>query len=343
MKGEKRKKSISELRRDLVSGDWIVIATGRARRPHAFAVPQKVERQPKRGCPFEDPQKAGNKDPVLVLAPDGLAKEKTKIPKNWFVQVVPNKFPAFGPGSARVRHAGPYEVMDGIGFHEIVITKDHDKTAAQFTAKEAELLIAAYRHRFQVLQNKPAVRYVSVFHNWGRASGASIYHPHSQIIAIPTVPPDVGRSIAGSERYFRERQRCVHCDMVAWERKIKKRVVYENQDFVAFCPFVSRTAFEVRIFPKRHEPDFAAITPREILNAGDALRMSLRKIHKGLKSPSYNFFIHTAPCNRGICPFYHWHLEIIPKTAIWAGFEIATGIEISTIDPADAAGYLRKF
>lgn len=345
-------KNISELRQDLVSRDWIVIATGRAKRPHVFAKPKKVERQPEKNCPFEDPQKSGNLNPILIQTRTparhlhGKSQKKPHkdiIPKNWFVQIFPNKFPAFGTGAPDLRKVGPYDVMDGVGFHEILVTRDHDRTFAQFSQQEATLVLASYRARYHDLEARPNVRYVSVFHNWGRASGASVYHPHSQILAIPVIPGEVARSLEGSDRYFRENKSCVHCDMVRWERKEKVRIVYENDDFIAVCPFVSRTAYEVRIFPKRHSPDFDSIYPKEILSCADALRISLRKIWKALANPSYNFYIHTAPCEKGICPFYHWHIEILPKVAVWAGFEIATGIEISSIDPAHAARHLRKY
>ena len=156
------------------------------------------------------------------------------------------------------------------------------------------------------------------------------------------IPPDIGRSLAGSAAYYRRHRRCVHCAMIAFERRDGRRIVYENGDYIVFCPFVSRSAFEIRIFPKRHQPEFEAIGDREILAAADALRTALAKLERGLKDPAYNFFIHTAPTADGKrMPHYHWHIEIVPKTAVWAGFEIGTGIQISTTSPEVAGRYLR--
>lgn len=131
--------------------------------------------------------------------------------------------------------------------------------------------------------------------------------------------------------------------MLDYELKDKKRIIHLNPDFAAFCPFVSRQAFEIRIFPLEHRPRFEETTERGLTFAAEALKTALTKIYKGLSNPSYNFFIHTAPVAAGKTPEnYHWHMEIVPKTQIWAGFEIGTGIEISTVAPETAAGFLKK-
>lgn len=341
-------KSLSELRRDLVTNDWVLIATGRAKRPHAFV---KVKRekfyQSKESCPFENPQKSTNADPLLVYDKKGRRKthdEWKKNPNNWFLQVIPNKFPAVSAGTCDESHEeGPYFVMDGVGFHEVIITKDHKKQAAEFSQKEIEILVRAYKERYLALKNQNCVRYISIFHNHGKESGASLSHPHSQLIAIPMIPQDVGRSLVGSKKYYDSHKRCVHCVMLEWEVVDKKRIVFENELAIAFCPFISRAAFEVRVFPKIHSPAFEQINEKEMKKFTEVLRVSLAKIYKGLKDPAYNFFIHTAPVeNTDDYHHYHWHIEILPKMGTWAGFELGTGIEISAIEPEKAAEFLRK-
>lgn len=330
------KKSISELRQDIVSGDWVVIATGRGKRPDEFSQQKKrVFRQPKETCPFETLH-----DEVSNVYTRGLDKEFGK----WWVQVIPNKYPAFGKGECGVfTKQGPYEVTQGVGFHEVVITQDHDRSIARMTDEETELIIRAYQDRFLAVKDDACVEYVSIFHNHGPLAGASMSHPHSQIIAIPVVPPDVGRSLEGSLRYYGEHHECVHCTVISYELKEKKRIIYQNDSFVAIAPFASRSAFEVRIFPKRHTSRFEEIGERDRKLAANALRLSLAKMYQGLNNPDYNFFLHTAPTDDGgTFSHYHWHFEIVPKTAIWAGFEIGTGIEISAIAPEVAAAFLRK-
>lgn len=327
--------SISELRRDIVSGTWVVIATGRGKRPHDF-LKQRRERfvQSKLTCPFERPESP----PLLVYDTDGRTTEE-----NWWVQVVPNKYPAFGKGICAVfKQAGPYEWTEGVGFHELVISRDHARSLGMMTDREAELVLRAYQARYLALKDDACVEYVSIFHNHGRMSGATISHPHSQIIAIPVVPPDIARSLKGAADYARKHGSCVHCVIMEYELKERVRVVYENERFAVVTPYASKTAFEMRIYPKRHGAHFEAITDTDRLLLANAMRTALAKLANGLKNPDFNFFLHTAPTGDSHqFDHYHWHFEIVPKTAIWAGFEIGTGIEISTIAPEAAAEFLR--
>lgn len=339
-------KPFSELRQDVVTGDWVVVATGRAKRPHAFARRGAPERpQPKATCPFERLES----DAVLIYDRRGerfrlTPKDRRYLGRHWWLQVIPNKYPAFQYRATCpvVLPHGPYRVTDGVGFHEVVVTRHHTRSLAAMAVAEAAIVIRAYRQRYLALKDEECVEYISIFHNHGHDAGATLSHPHSQIIAIPVIPPDIGRSLSGSADYYRRHRRCVHCTMIAFERRDGRRIVYENRDFIVFCPYISRQAFEIRIFPKRHQPEFEAIDDRETLAAAAALSTALSKIARGLKDPAYNFFVHTAPTADGRrAPHYHWHIEIVPKTAIWAGFEIGTGIEISSISPEAAARYLR--
>ena len=334
----------SELRQDMITGEWVVVAMGRARRPNKFVKqrPQQVPGEPKKNCPFE----SLIPNTLLVYDQRGMTVEdRAYLRGSWWVQVVPNMYPAFGRhGVCSVeRTVGPYHLRDGVGFHEVVITRDHTRSIAHMTPEEVAIILRAYRERYLVIQDDNCVAYISIFHNHGSTAGASISHPHSQIIAIPVIPPDVGRSLKGSLEYFKQHKTCVHCTMIAFERKEKTRVIYENDHFIIICPYVSRSAFEIRIFPKVHEPQFEKIKDDEITFLAPALQKALFALRRSLANPDHNFFIHTAPNSGGpSVGHYHWHIEIIPKTAIWAGFEIGTGIEISTISPEAAAQFLRK-
>lgn len=331
------RKGISELRQDVVSGDWVVIATGRGRRPHEFLSEKRViARQSKKGCPFD----VVYKEAVLLLF-DNQEKKST----GWRVQVIPNKYPAFGASGvcAVFYDKGPYHWTDGVGFHEVVVMRDHTRSLAEMSDEEVELLMRAYQERYLALQKGECVQYVSIFHNHGRLSGATIAHPHSQIIAIPVIPPDVGRSFQGSLKYFHEHTSCVHCVVLKYELRVRDRVAYENDHCVVVAPYASKTAFELRVFPKTHQARFEEIGSAERLSLANALRTALAKLYSGLGNPDYNFFLHTAPTRRQKeFEHYHWHFEIVPKTAIWAGFEIGTGIEISTIAPETATAFLKK-
>ncbi len=325
--------SLSELRQDLVSGAWVVIATGRSKRPDDFK--SKIIKTPndKQGdCLFCDLSKQAK--PILIYE---------KSDGDWTVAVVPNKYPAFDYSKKLDRRTeGPFSIVSGVGYHEVIITRDHTKHIALMSTGQVMELVNAYQERYLNLMNKRFVDYITIFHNHGRAAGASVDHPHSQLIAMPIIDPDVRRSLDGSEAYWRRNKKCVHCVIIDWEKESRKRIVFENKDFIAFCPFASRIAFSARIYPKFHAPYFERITPASKIQLAEALKTVLAKINIGLDNPAYNFFLHTAPCDGKDYPHYHWHFEIMPKTSIWAGFELGTGIEISTIEPEKAAEFLRE-
>ncbi len=354
----------SELRQDLVSGDWIVIAPKRAKRPEQFIKKEKRIKTPIRGCPFENPQKSGHEKPILIYP--NL--------NNWLVQVIPNKYPAFIHKNVcpAVLKNGPYSVIEGIGYHDLVITRDHHKNFPLLDKKSANLVFQAFQERYQMFIKDSCSAYVSIFHNWGPKAGASIHHPHYQIISIPVIPPDINHSLSGSARYFSKHKKCVHCVMIEREKKIKKRIVYENKGAIVFAPFVSREPFELRVFPQKHLPYFEDTKKEDLEFVVDALQKALMKIETKLNNPDYNFFIHTAPIlnlvrnrtqihfvkndisngvkasaisngvNKKNYKHYHWHIEIQPKISISAGFELGTGIEITVVDPDEAAKILKS-
>ncbi len=329
----------SQLRQDIVSGDWVVIATGRAQRPDDFRrkeVEKIKDNQPCRFCQILKYEK-----PILAFS----RGEKLNTPPydDWTTCVVTNKYPAFSPANkTHRRKIGIYQVMDGVGFHELVITRDHQRTIAQMDTAEVKEIIDAYQERYLDLSNKPLINYVSIFHNQGKEAGATVTHPHSQIIAIPTLDPDIQSSINGSKRYFQKHRQCPHCAMIKYEQKVHKRVVFENKEFLVVCPFVSRVAFEIRIYPKSHQAYFERIKDNGKWQLAEAFQMTFKALDSGLNHPDYNFFLHTAPCDGKDYHHYHWNWQIIPHTQSIGGFELGTEIEISTITPATAAAFLRR-
>lgn len=327
-------KPMSEFRQDPVSGDWILLAPFRSKgRKFEGRAETKLS---KNKCPFENPSKFGNAPPVLVY------QKETK--NDWFLQIVPNKYPAVGPGIyGPIRKKDLYKTQTGVGFHELVIFRDHDRYLADFTKEEIKKVLLAYQERYRSLAKEKCVKYISIFHNHGKEAGSTIPHPHSQILALPIVPPDVSHSISGSRRYFHEHNRCAHCRIISRELKEKKRIIYQNKDMVVITPFVSRTEFEIRIFPKKHFAYFDKIKNEELGFLADALKFAFLKIYKKLKDPAFNFFIHTAPTIKSRdYNHYHWHIEILPKFDIFGGFELGTGIDIVSITPEKAAEILKK-
>jgi len=327
-----KKQFASELRMDLVSNDWVIIATGRARRPETFAKEERVkEKISPKDCPF-------CKEEIMKKA---IAIQR-KPNSSWFALSVPNDFPAFSMGdSLNQRKEGPNRIMDGLGYQEVIIMADHQKQMAQFSPKEVKMVIDLYQERYLELMNRKFIKYVSIFHNHGQEAGASVAHPHSQLIAIPVIDPDLRNSLDGAESFYRSQGKCVYCTMINWDIKNGQRIIYQNEKFVALCPFAPQISFEVRVYPKEHQPYFEKMDENDKKLFADALQKALSMLYKTLKDPAYNFYFHTAPCDGTNHDHYHWHLNILPRMNIWAGFELAAGIEISTIEPEKAAEFLR--
>ena len=333
-KKQKKKNQISELRQDIITGDWVVIATGRAKRLQDYIFQKTEYPQMTEKCPFCFPEETGQEDDVLVYRrEDG----------DWSLRVLPNKYPAFSRSRApHHREEGPYFSMDGVGYHEVIITRDHERQIANLDPMEVAEIIDAYQDRYISLMNKKSVNFIGIFHNHGKDAGASIEHPHSQLMAIPIISPGVRLELNGAELYYKSNRKCVFCTIADWELESKKRLLFENDNFLAFCPFSSRAAFEIWVMPKKHKPYFERITNEEKVDLGEALQKVIYSIYQALDDPPYNFYLHTAPCDGKDYPHYHWHIEILPKTSTWAGFELSTGVEISAIEPERAAGELKK-
>ena len=334
-----------EFRRDLVSGDWILIAgTLRGKRPHTFEVKKKKKKDDIKKCPFEDPQKSGNPFPLLWYpSPDAKVFEMENF-KSWFLQVIPNKYPLL---MRKEQCPAPEEKnferkLTAVGYHEVIITRDHYKTIAEMTPEEVVIVLKAYKERYRVLAKDDCIKYILIFHNHGEAAGASLSHPHSQITALPIIDPDVSKSIKGSEDFYAKNKKCVHCVMVEQEIKDKTRIIERNEHFVMLVPFAPRVSYETRIYPLKHASHFEDLDKELFLSLASILKSAFVRIKKALGSPSYNFFIHTAPVGGGSAGHYHWHIEILPRGFSWAGLELGCGIEVVAVSPEEAADNLRK-
>lgn len=329
----KHSDSQSELRQDIVTGDWVVIATGRAKRPDAFVQIDRIAAHDEID-PFADFEASGQEKDVLIYRRDD---------GDWSLRVIPNKYPAFSRGKpVKELSEGPYFAMNGVGYHEVIVTRDPHRSLAQMETWQVAEVIDAYQDRYLALMNRKSVNYIQVIHNHGKEAGASISHPHSQLMAIPVVSPYINLELYGSEEYYRHNKVKVYSVMAEYESKEKVRIVFENEDFLVFCPFASRSAFEMMVLGKRVNPYFEGITQDEKFACAEALQAALKALYHGLNDPAYNFYIHSAPCDGREYPHYQWHIGILPHTSQWGSFELSTGIEISTIQPEMAAEYLRS-
>ncbi|MBI2021201.1 HIT domain-containing protein [Candidatus Giovannonibacteria bacterium] len=332
------KKNLIEFRKDIVSGDWVLISATTQKKP-IFFKPKDSTPLSQDLCPFDNPAKSGQESPLLWLP-----KPKKNDIKDWWVQIFPNKFPVVMDSRVcpPLEFDGKYHHKTGVGFQEVVVTRDHKRHIGLMKENEIVTLVEAYTARYQALRAEPCVEYILIFHNNGARAGASVPHPHSQILAIPIIPPDVARSLRGSDEYHKKNKKCVHCDIIKWEIKEKKRIIFENDLFVAIAPFASKVAFEIRIFPKIHESRFEVIDEKQKETLAHAMQTIFYRIFKKLKNPDYNFFIHTLPPKDKNGGHYHWHIEVLPRLTIWGGLELGAGIEVVKFSPEEASKFLRK-
>lgn len=327
-----------ELRKDPVTGRWVIIATERAMRPTDF-VREHVVPQGARLCPFCPGNEQKTPPEILAYRDSGGPNEP-----GWRVRVVPNKFPALRvEGELNRQGEGLYDKMNGVGAHEVIIeTPDHQRTFGDLTEKQVEEVLWAFRDRILDLRKDVRLRYILVFKNHGEAAGASLEHTHSQLIALPVVPKRVQEEMDGARRYYDFKERCIFCDIVRQEMESGPRVILESDHHLAVAPYAARFPFETWVVPKRHHSHFEAAEAPAIQNLAWVLRVVIRKIDKVLERPAYNLMLHTAPVQEGAMTHYHWHIELIPRLTRVAGFEWGAGFYINPTPPEVAAAFLRE-
>jgi UDPglucose--hexose-1-phosphate uridylyltransferase len=338
---------MSELRWDPLKLHWVIIATERGRRPRDFHV--EPEGGELTSCPFCYGNEDKTPQEIFAIRPPGSPANAP----NWQVRVVPNKYPALRvEGELKSRGYGLYDVMNGIGAHEIIIeTPDHDRTLADLSVSELTAVLMAYRARFLDLRRDMRLRYMVLFKNYGSRAGATLSHAHSQLIAVPLTPPVAATELKICREFYATKERCIFCDLLDFELACGDRVVREFSDYVVLTPYAACFPFELRLYPKTHCHDFALLNDGQLAELAVAMRDMLLRLKTVLKDPPYNFILHTAPPQQdrlgkpdywsSIAYDYHWHIELVPRLTQIAGFEWGTGFFINPTSPEDAAVFLR--
>lgn len=330
--------SSSELRRDPITGQWVILAPDRARRPGAF-IRDEIPAQPAATCPFCPGHENETPPEVLSYRDSGQANQP-----GWWIRAVPNKYPALRvEGDVDAAAHGLFDRMNGIGAHEVIIeTPDHNACLADLPESRLAHVFFAYRDRIHDLRRDRRIKHIQVFKNHGPQAGATIRHAHSQLLAFPGVPPAMRAELAGARRHFAQRERCVFCDLIRQEIEAETRVVLTTDHFVALTPYASRFPFELWVLPRRHGSHFENTDDARIRNLGWVMRTLLRRVNQVLENPAYNFVLHSAPVQESEMEEYHWHIEILPKLTRVAGFELGTGVFVNPTAPEDAAEFLRS-
>jgi UDPglucose--hexose-1-phosphate uridylyltransferase len=338
---------MSELRWDPLKHHWVIIAADRGRRPNDFFAQEPPT--PMTSCPFCYGNEDKTPHEIFALRPSGPPDSP-----NWKVRVIPNKYPVLRvEGEVKSRGYGIYDVMNGIGAHEIIIeTPDHDRGMADLSAAEITDVLTAYRTRLLDLRQDLRLRHLVLFKNHGARAGASLSHSHSQLIAVPLVPPVTVAELRNCRDFFEQRKRCIFCDIIDFELQIGDRIVREFPEYLIFAPFASCLPFELRLFPKRHLHDFTLLDDASLGQLAVAMKDMLMRLKKVLQDPPFNFILHTSPTLQprpGRPEFwtsieydYHWHIELVPRITPIAGFEWGSGFHINQTPPEDAAAFLRE-
>ncbi len=327
-----------ELRKDPITERWVIISSERGKRPSDWTMEPKV----RSGgfCPFCPGNEDKTPPEVRALRP-GI--DQKNVP-GWKIRVVPNKFPALQiEGDLDRRGEGLYDLMNGIGAHEVIIeTPNHLAELADLDTDHIYDTLLIFRERIIDLKNDTRFKYILVFKNHGISAGASLEHSHSQLIATPIIPKRVLEELQGAKKHYEFKERCIYCDILHQEVQMGKRLVVRTDDYVSVEPFAPRFPFETWLLPVKHCSHFEAMELREYYGLAAVLKETLQRINRTLENPHYNFILHTCPVQEAPLLEYHWHIEIIPKLTKVAGFEWGSGFYINPTPPEMAAQHLRE-
>jgi len=327
-----------ELRKDPILGRWVVIGTERVRRPADFKAGRP---QPKTtSCVLCEGSEDETPPELLAYrnghhgAPNG---------PGWQVRVVPSKFPILRvEGELERRGHGLYDVMSGVGAHEVIVESPrHRESLSTLPLPAVEQVVRAYQERVLDLKRDERIRSVVVFKKHGLDQGGTREHGYSQLLATPTPPQRLSDKIHHARAYYDYRERCLLCDIVRQETEERSRIVHASDHIIAFAPFASRFPFEVWIMPRQHAPAFEHASARDVSELAAAIHSVLRKLDAALDDPPFNLVLHSAPAGEHESPYVHWHLEIAPKLTASAGSEWGSGFHVNPMPPEDAARFLR--
>lgn len=320
---------MSQLRLNPLTGRWVTVAVERAARPGELISRQlPVESDPDRRCPFCPGNEEATPPALETYGPSG----------NWLVRVVPNLFPAFeGSEPLRVQNLGPvFTQASASGVHEVLVfTPEHHGSWADLDDKHAGLAMAAIRDRMEDHARLSTVRYTQAIVNAGREAGASLEHPHGQLLGIPFVPGEIAEEEGGFRRFG---ESCLLCTMAEAELQARHRVVVDEERALVVCPYWSGAPYEMLVMPRLHEVHLENTPPADVVAVGRAIRDALLLLRARVGEAAYNLVFHTAPHHHE-GPF-HWHVHIVPRLTSLAGFEQGTGVMINIVAPELAARHL---
>lgn len=337
----------NEVRKDYLLNRYVIIASQRAKRPSDFS-PAPSEIGASKNCPFCP----GNEhltppaDLVYLQKNNEVVKEQDHEDlrhKEWLVRCFENLYPALSPHATEVKpNNDSYIGREVYGYHEIIVeSPDHLEQPSVARPRQLELMFDASLELLRRYYNDKSIEYTQIFRNHRREAGASLSHPHTQIIASSIIPSAIATELESASKYFKEEKRCIFCRIIEDEQR-SPRLIYKNDEFLVIAPWASIHPFEFWIIPQHHKSDILDITDSEKRSFARTLRLCLGSLATLLGNPPYNYGFHISPKQDRKNEYYHWHLEVYPKLSIWGGFELSTGMYINITPPELAAECLRE-
>ena len=327
---------MSEIRLNLITREWVVIASERAARPDQFARKQPtIESEEYRDdCPFCP----GHED----LTPNEISRSPAQ--GDWEIRVVPNKFSALSKDALMQRtNDGRQHGIAGYGHHEVIIESNkHNRHLALQPLSAIKSLIQTFKDRFHAIYQDPAIEHVTIFKNHGEEAGTSLEHPHSQIIGTPITPVQIRDRLDAGREYFDNTGECLMCGTLKDELRVGTRIILDTEHFLTFIPYAALSPYHTWIFPKRHTACFGDITEEEITDLALHLKNILSKLYIGLDNPAFNFLIRSETPRACNSEYFHWYISIIPRLSKPAGFELGSGMYINSANPEDSADFLNS-
>lgn len=327
-----------EIRQNIVTRDWVIIAKERAKRPMTYVEPRKnldIDTYPSHDlhCPFCP----GNEELDLEV-------ERHPVKGMWQTRVVLNRYPALSSNGSVTRNLnGVARSISGVGQHEVLVEHPlHNTTIALMDVSHVQTILQTFYSRGWEIRKDARIEQIIYFRNHGEQAGASLKHPHSQIIGLPVVPQTIRRRIDEMRRYFDDNGCCSVCTMMQHELQDGSRIVSESKHFVAFVLYAAPTPFRIWIVPRLHSVSFLYASEEEVADLAKIIHDILKRLYIGLNDPDYNLVIRTAPVKELSNDYLHWYVTIIPRLSRMAGFELGSGMSINPTLPEDSAAFLRN-
>lgn len=313
---------MSRLRYDILTGNSVIISENRASRPNEMATPANkpvYDIKDTSNCPFCP----GNEEKT---PPNFMVKGDP-----WHIRIVPNKYPAVSSTNYNYDYDDFYCTENISGSHYVIIDSNkHFNYVHNMTIEEIVSLLHAYAHSIDVLYKEKNIKYVQVFKNYKKEGGSSLEHTHSQVIALSFIPEKIKTIIDNAEKYYKQNNRCIFCDILNKELAQDSRVIYKTDSFTAFCPYASMFAHEISIYPNKHMSNFSSMADSEYSELAATLKFVFSKLYTVLNDPAFNMYI---SCIKDETNYFHWSIDVIPRTSIQAGFELSTGVMLNTVAP----------